>query len=140
MQPKDLLQSWIDKARQITSDPQRTLQLLQSAKLKFQSARLPNLKDLKSDFMTGLGLTRAYVKGEYRQIPWSSILLIMGGLLYFLNPLDLIPDFIPVKGLLDDAAVLTYVFATIHGDLERFRQWQSQKNDGSTRRNESPDH
>lgn len=124
MRANEILQNWIQRAQSLATDPQRTLQLLQAAKAKFQNARLPSLKELKSDFMTAVALVRSYTKGEYREIPWQSILLMIGGLLYFLSPIDLIPDFIPLKGLVDDVAILAYIFTSIHGDLERFRQWQ----------------
>ena len=35
--------------------------------------------------------------------------LIYGGLLYTLSPIDLLPDWVPLLGLLDDAAVLPSV-------------------------------
>lgn len=34
------------------------------------------------------------------------IAVVLGALLYFISPLDLIPDWIPVVGYLDDLAIL----------------------------------
>ncbi|MFW7378657.1 MAG: YkvA family protein [Oligoflexus sp.] len=130
MQSNDMLKSWTAKARQIIADPTRTMQLLKAAKAKFLNANMPSFDELKLDFMAGISLVRHYVKGDYRQIPWSSLILITAGLLYFLNPFDLIPDFIPVKGLVDDAAILAYIFHTIRNDLNQFRSWQ--KKQGAT--------
>jgi uncharacterized membrane protein YkvA (DUF1232 family) len=41
------------------------------------------------------------------QVPRRSKFVIVGALLYFLSPIDLIPDTIPVLGYVDDLAVLT---------------------------------
>lgn len=43
-------------------------------------------------------------------IPKSIKVLLAGSLLYLVLPTDVIPDFIPVAGLLDDVAVLTFVW------------------------------
>jgi uncharacterized membrane protein YkvA (DUF1232 family)/plasmid maintenance system antidote protein VapI len=41
--------------------------------------------------------------------------LIGGALLYFVSPVDLVPDFLPLAGLMDDLAVLTLVMGLISG-------------------------
>jgi uncharacterized membrane protein YkvA (DUF1232 family) len=38
--------------------------------------------------------------------PWKAILSLFMALLYGASPLDLIPDFIPLLGLMDDAVVV----------------------------------
>lgn len=72
-------------------------------------------------------LVNDYRKGVYRQIPWTSIAAIVGALLYVLSPIDLIPDFIPVFGLLDDAAVVALCLKAIDSDLQVYKQWKIDK-------------
>lgn len=55
---------------------------------------------LKREIVT---LSYAY---RHPAVPWYSKLLIMLTVAYALSPLDLIPDFIPVLGLLDDLVIL----------------------------------
>ncbi len=69
-------------------------------------------------------LIRAYLKGEYRAVPWKTLLAAVGAVLYFLNPLDLIADFIYVFGYLDDALVVGLVLSSIRSDLEKFNAWE----------------
>lgn len=69
-------------------------------------------------------LVNDYRKGDYREIPWTSIAAIVGALLYVFSPIDLIPDFIPVVGLLDDAAVVALCLKAIDGDLQRYAEWK----------------
>jgi len=70
-------------------------------------------------------LLSAYTRQQYTEIPWQSILLVAGAILYFVMPADLIPDFIPVAGLVDDAAVIAFVVARIRTDLDAFMAWET---------------
>ncbi len=79
------------------------------------------LKALREDISWLTKLTSAYVKGEYRQIPWKVIVAILAALIYFLNPFDLIPDFLAGIGFVDDIAVLAYVVKTFRDELEKFK-------------------
>jgi len=67
-------------------------------------------------------MLRAYFKGEYKEIPWKSISLILAGLIYFVNPLDLVSDFIPVIGYVDDFTVVLWVFKSVEEDVNRFQE------------------
>ncbi len=73
---------------------------------------------------TLLRMLRAYINGDYREIPWKSLLMIIGGLIYFLMPLDLIPDFIPATGLADDISIIILVFNMINEDIEAFLEFE----------------
>lgn len=71
-------------------------------------------------------LIRAWVKGEY-QVPWRTIVLAIAAIIYLVNPFDAIPDFIPVFGYVDDAAVIAFVINSIRGDLDEFLEWERLK-------------
>ena len=51
----------------------------------------------------------------------STIGLIVAVLAYIISPIDIVPDFIPLAGLLDDAALLTMVLNSIKNDIERYK-------------------
>lgn len=68
-------------------------------------------------------LVRDYRNGTYTRVPWKTIAAVGGALLYVLTPFDLIPDFIPVVGLLDDAGVLAACLALVGDDLEAYEKW-----------------
>ena len=69
----------------------------------------------------------AYVKGEYKKIPKKTLILLVAALIYLVNPFDLIPDFIPGIGYLDDARVIIFVFQSIFEDIQEFARWKESK-------------
>ena len=66
----------------------------------------------------------AAASGRYRRLPKRSLVAVVAGLVYFLDPLDAIPDFLPVIGFLDDAAVLAWVVSRVRRDLDEFLAWE----------------
>lgn len=60
--------------------------------------------------------------GKYKEIPFGTIAAIVGSLLYVLSPIDLIPDFIPVVGYLDDAAILAACLKFTRFDVEKYKK------------------
>lgn len=70
------------------------------------------------------GLIRDYWNGNYRRVPWKTIAAVAGALLYVLMPFDLIPDFIPVAGFLDDAGVIAACLALVSDDLVEYEKWK----------------
>jgi uncharacterized membrane protein YkvA (DUF1232 family) len=83
------------------------------------------LKSVWENLMSLCRMIRAWAKGEYRALPWKTIVMALAATLYFLDPLDLAPDFIPGVGYLDDAAVLGFVIRSIQKDLGKFLDWES---------------
>ncbi|WP_421711288.1 YkvA family protein [Alcanivorax sp.] len=70
-----------------------------------------------------------WATGRYRQIPWATLLTITGALVYFLMPLDAIPDPIIGLGLLDDMGVLAKSWQFARQDIESYREWRDRKGD-----------
>jgi len=70
-----------------------------------------------------IGCLRDVARGRYR-VPWKTATALTAALVYFLSPIDLVPDFIPLSGFIDDAAVLGLVFGTAEGDLRRYCSWR----------------
>ena len=72
-----------------------------------------------------ISLVQDYWNKKYTDIPWISMAAVVFALLYFLSPIDLIPDVIPVIGYLDDAAVFSIVVAAISDDLKKYKEWKT---------------
>jgi len=82
------------------------------------------LKRFVKDVSLLFSMIKDYWRGVYRGIPWWAIAAIVFALLYVLSPIDLIPDFIPVIGLVDDAAVLGLCIALIENDIQAYQEWK----------------
>jgi uncharacterized membrane protein YkvA (DUF1232 family) len=72
-------------------------------------------------------MLKDYKNGNYREMPWHTIGSIVLVLLYVLNPLDIIPDFIPGFGYVDDAAVLALALKLIQADFDNYMVWRQLK-------------
>jgi uncharacterized membrane protein YkvA (DUF1232 family) len=75
-----------------------------------------------------LSLVRDYWNKEYRSVPYWVIAAAAFALLYVLTPVDLIPDAIPVIGLLDDAAVVSACLAMVRQELAKYAEWKRERN------------
>jgi uncharacterized membrane protein YkvA (DUF1232 family) len=117
-----------DKAIGYLKDPDKLRDLTREASSKADaSARTGALSAVFQSLRALLRLLRAYVKGEYRNVPPKSLILIVAGVLYFLMPIDVIPDFIVGIGFIDDAAVLAWVVSTVKTVLDDFVVWEASR-------------
>jgi len=64
------------------------------------------LKSAVADLPFAEDLLAAYYCAFDRQTPLHVKVVLLGAIAYFILPTDLIPDYIPVIGYIDDAAVL----------------------------------
>lgn len=77
-----------------------------------------------------IGMLKDIKSGTYQQIPWFTIATIVLALLYVLNPLDVIPDFIPGLGYIDDVAVLGICIGWIETDLHKYLDFKIKEGKG----------
>ena len=122
-----------NKAEEYARDPRKAKKLLDDAvkKAKSYERNRGPLAEVWSYLTALFRLLRAYIRRDYQDIPWSSIVLVIVAIIYFVSPIDLIPDFLP-GGLLDDAAVIAFVIAQIKTDLDNFLAWEVEQSDGES--------
>ncbi len=121
------------KAEEYARDPGKTQKLLEDAVNRAESKKEnkgPLAKVL--NYSTALfRLLQAYVRRDYTEISWGSIISVITATAYFVSPIDLIPDFIPISGFIDDATVIAFVAAQIKADLDNFLAWEKKQKAGS---------
>ncbi len=84
-------------------------------------------------------MIRAYQSGEYRNIRRTTILKVIGALIYLVSPIDLVPDFVLGFGFADDIAVILFVTKTVFEELTRFSDWQDEQQKRRTQPVQSED-
>lgn len=106
--------------------------LHEEEKLKEKLQDNSHLERFTKDLLLFMSLIKDYYKGNYRDIPYKTISAGIVGLLYTLNPIDLIPDFIPFIGRIDDAVVLTFCLKLIEKDLQKYQVWEKSQSTNKT--------
>jgi uncharacterized membrane protein YkvA (DUF1232 family) len=112
------------EAQEVVHDPERVRSLVQRAFDKISKYR-SEIGEIGAELPVLLRLARSWANGEYRRIPVKAIVMIVAAALYFINPLDLIPDFLPVIGYVDDAAVVGFVLKALRREIDLYRAWES---------------
>ncbi|WP_409291963.1 YkvA family protein [Peribacillus sp. SCS-37] len=69
-------------------------------------------------------MAKSWAAGDYRRIPYRSLIIILVGIIYFVSPLDFIPDFLLGFGMMDDIAVLGFVLSQLDYDIEQYLEWK----------------
>ncbi|MBP1744238.1 MAG: Methyltransferase type 11 (modular protein) [Firmicutes bacterium] len=110
-----------EKARDYASDSRKAQKLVDEAMKK--SSGIGPIAELGGSLKLIFGLVRDYGKGRYRDIQYGSLIAIIIGLLYFVAPIDSIPDIIPMAGFIDDAAVLGLIIKQVKSELDKYRIW-----------------
>lgn len=120
---RELLKRAEQQAEEALATPARVNRISHSARLKAERYRA-RLGDAFGDIQAITRLLTAWAQGRYRVVPMRTLVALLGALLYFLMPLDAVPDFILALGLLDDAAIIARVIQIFRDDLKAFRQWE----------------
>ncbi len=128
---KKLMSSYAEfnkTASKLIKNNGNTLQKLQEG-FKKATANKVSLANFWDELQLLFSLVKDYSSGKYTAIPKSSIISVLAALLYFISPLDLIPDFIMGLGLVDDVIVLKFVYNKMKKELDRYQTWKvAQKN------------
>ncbi|WP_416381013.1 YkvA family protein [Hymenobacter sp. GOD-10R] len=121
-----LFKKFLGKAEEYLKKPTRIKQLLSDAYEKASEK-----KDIGSiaqeaweTMQTLFRLIKLSASGEYTGLPTSTVVAAVAVTIYFLFPIDLIPDFIPVLGLLDDVALVAWFSTSIKEELDKFTEWE----------------
>lgn len=119
---KKTLNENADKAKAYLDDDDKMESLFRDFEEKLKL--IPKIGTRASDLAVLLSMLRAYIKKQYTEVSMGTILLAVAGLLYIVNPMDLVPDYLIGAGLLDDAAVIGIILQALHIDLSKYKKWQ----------------
>ncbi|NDK56358.1 YkvA family protein [Pontibacter fetidus] len=121
-----LFRKFLGKAGGVLGKPAKLAMVLSNAytKLIDTNSSESGFTQIKEIMQTFIRLVRAYANGSYRAVSNRSLLVGVGVLLYFISPIDLIPDFIPILGLMDDISLMAWFIDAFQKEITNFRAWE----------------
>ena len=92
-------------------------------KLEKELKTLPQGEKI-SNIPVFVSMIKSYIKKEYTAFPMNTLVSIVALLLYWISPIDIIPDKIPIWGKADDICALTIVLRGVGKDVEAYKEWK----------------
>ena len=117
-----IIPKYQEKAKKLLKDNDRIEGLIRNAKDRISNILSSNksMEEFKSYILLFIEMVKSTFSGE-RHFSWQTIVLIVAGLIYFVTPIDLIPDFIPILGFTDDMSVILFIYKSLSGDIEAYK-------------------
>ncbi|WP_375583795.1 YkvA family protein [Cyclobacterium xiamenense] len=119
---------YLNRAMHIAATEERLRALLVKASLKWKElSQNPTFAQVRYQLEVFIRMIRAHVNKQYAGLSNRSLGLLVLGLFYFALPTDFVPDFIPFVGYVDDITVLLAIFKSLQSDIERFLEWEKER-------------
>ena len=117
---------WRKEAEEYVENPTKTEGLLSRALRKAEiNKKNEAFQTIWTQIQLLFSLVRDWANGSYKNISKSTIAIIIAGLLYFVSPLDIIPDWVVGLGLVDDITVLGLIINQLNKELHRYKLWKN---------------
>ncbi len=120
---REIIEGGIAQAQEILSDPEKINDLLKQLEQK--------VKELPSSMGEALGniplmaqMVKGYVTQEYTDVSPKVVASLVSAFVYVVAKKDVVPDTVPVLGLVDDVAVVALAMKINEAELDAFKQWQ----------------
>ena len=120
----DALKDNMENAKAYLDDDAKMETLFQDFEKKL--GQIPKIGSKAADLAVLCSMIRAYAKKQYTDVSIATILLSIAALIYVVNPMDIVPDFMIGIGQLDDAAAIVLVLQMIQMDLNKYKKWQEE--------------
>lgn len=115
---------WTPEAEKLLEDYDKMEKMLKRAEKKLDERKKGPFRKLFDNVNYMILLLKDYMKGDYKQMPYGSVILTTAAVIYFVMPFDFVPDFIASIGFVDDLAVVTLAVKQIEADLEKYKDWR----------------
>ena len=115
------------RADGLVSSKERLKNLATQAVRKLSGTASMRIDRVRDELILCIALVRSWIHGEYDGVSRQTIVAVTAALLYFVVPLDVIPDFLIGVGFIDDASVVGYVMTMLAAEMDTFRRWQERE-------------
>jgi uncharacterized membrane protein YkvA (DUF1232 family) len=120
------------RAQDYVRHPDRLADLLKDATRKAEQPPSGRMGATLEDLKALVRLASAYVRGDYRAVSRDNLVKVIAAIVYFVSPIDLLPDFLGPFGLTDDAVVVAFVLRKLREELSTFLAWEEQQERASS--------
>ncbi|MGM0944298.1 MAG: YkvA family protein [Bacteroidota bacterium] len=83
----------------------------------------PRIKKLIEPVAVFIRMIKAHFAGHHK-LSSTTLGLIILALVYFLSPVDIIPDFLGFFGYADDLSVILAVYTKVKDEIDQFLDWE----------------
>jgi uncharacterized membrane protein YkvA (DUF1232 family) len=111
-------------AKRLSENPEKAALTADRAEAK--ARRVGKLRQTWDDLNVLIRLVRAWSRGQYKDVSRTTLVLVLGAVVYFVSPIDAILDGIPGIGFIDDAAIVAWVLSEVRAEIDAFRTWELQ--------------
>ena len=119
MNPNDIINNLLADAYEYINNPSGLDQLLLTLEEKLRT--VPEVGNTLSGLPVVIAMVKSWIKGEYEVQP-KVLATIIAAFLYFIKVKDIIPDNIPVVGVVDDVAVLMFALKVVEPEINAYLQ------------------
>ena len=115
---------WLRKAAEYIVDPAKMKWLVGRVRQYCGKEGLAAVRDhlsLLADMASDI------TKGRYTDYSKGNFLLAVAALIYVVSPLDLVPDFLIVLGLLDDVAIVGWAMSRLKTEVDKYQAFVAEK-------------
>lgn len=118
-----------------SKDKEKIRKILLEAAEKVNS--FPALGPIAEEVILLIQMIWDVLSGKYKEVPMGTIIGVVACIIYFVSPIDVIPDVVPVAGQLDDVAVVTWAVKSCHDDIVKYKRWLAENGEQGKQQDKS---
>ncbi len=121
------VEKFSEKAKKVIDNPQKVSRILEKAiSLCDDMGQIRFIGKYFREASVICRMVDDYICRRYTKVPTATVLTLLGAVLYFAAPIDIIPDFIPLIGHMDDMSVFMFVRDAAKVDIKKYKKWKKQ--------------
>ena len=125
---REQINKFSEKAKKIIDNPEKVISVLDKAQsLCDDLSHIRLVGKYFKDISLVCSMINDYICKRYTRVPMATVITLLAAVLYFISPIDLIPDFLPLIGHLDDMIVFAFVQDAAKVDLKKYEKWKNEK-------------
>ena len=130
-------QGIVDKAKSAMEGGESNASIEAAARQLISDAKSTDLPEFIADRLTKLEVVINMVSDEEWQLSEKERNRVLGALIYFCDPEDLIPDHVPGLGFLDDAIYVEIIIRELSAEIESYEEFCTFRKAEEARRKEN---